>query len=536
MSQSVTARARMVKGPRLASLLLLLTLAAECNCTSPPGKPVLLGCRSPEKETFFCWWNPGSDGGLPTVHHLYYERDDLEGMQQCLDYRTAGSNSCFFNKTYTSIWVDYTVTVVASNALGSTSSEAHRIDVMNIVKPYAPENVTLVVKMEDSPHLSIRWHRPSNTDTRSGWVTVQYQLRIKQENSKNWKNYTSGTQTHFTIYGIDPGVVYIVQVRCALDHGTWSEWSNTTSVKVPNFPHTDSSFWILVFGLSAIPLLAATFILVMKRKHVKQCILPPVPGPKIRGVDVQLLKSGRSDDVINAMFVNQKFPAMIPWTDQKEQYLIVSDKDTSSLPEERKKMFIIPAALILDSEISVKESSEADRFVEDCEFPSEESSSNTEPLQLLPKCPSASLLNGEVANQHKDVTVKTIQPFGNGGYVDIPSPENMEEGNYSRVNEVNGDDVFIKKTENAPHALDIQGQKGGVPEDYSRVKEVNSDKMVFLEKHCDSVNSSVKSKGYIDWVIQNSKNPHMTGPSEGGVGTGLSGCEYVETVPQPAII
>uniref|UniRef100_A0A3Q0T4Z8 Prolactin receptor n=1 Tax=Amphilophus citrinellus TaxID=61819 RepID=A0A3Q0T4Z8_AMPCI len=334
--------------PRLLSYCLLeadVCLSPVLPGTSPPGKPVLLGCRSPEKETFFCWWNPGSDGGLPTVHHLYYERDD-----------------------------------------------------------------------------------------------------------------------------------------------------------------------------------------------VKQCILPPVPGPKIRGVDVQLLKSGRSEDVINAMFVNQKFPAMIPWTDQKEQYLIVSDKDTSSLPEERKKMFIIPAALMLDSEISVKESSEADRFVKDCEFPSEESSSNTEPLQLLPKCPSASLLNGEVANQHKDVTVKTIQPFGNGGYVDIPSPENMEEGNYSRVNEVNGDDVFIKKTENAPHALDIQGQKGGVPEDYSRVKEVNSDKMVFLEKQSDSVNSSVKSKGYIDWVIQNSKNPHMTGPSEGGVGTGLSGCEYVETVPQPAII
>lgn len=227
---------------------------------------------------------------------------------------------------------------------------------------------------------------------------------------------------------------------------------------------------------------------------------------------------------------------MMPWKDQNEDYLIVSDKETSYLPLEKNKIFILPVAITLDSEVQSKETSEVDRFLKGSESSSEESSEKTKSSQLLTKCPSKNVLNDEKANQLKGVTEKIIQPFGISGYVDIPRHEHTQEADYSRVNEVNGDNILIMKKENVPHTLDTQGQEGGVLDDYSRVKEVNSDNTVFLEKHSDSVNASIRAKGYIDWVNQKAKSPHVTGHSEMGVCPQLVGCGYVDTFPPPAVI
>lgn len=57
------------------------------------------------------------------------------------------------------------------------------------MKPNAPENVT--VRVEEKEHgasLHVDWGRLPNTDTESGWVTVRYQVRVKQrENQQQWK-------------------------------------------------------------------------------------------------------------------------------------------------------------------------------------------------------------------------------------------------------------------------------------------------------------------------------------------------------------
>lgn len=539
----------------LIMTMIFLCVSLESPGLSPPGKPQLLGCRSPEKETFTCWWKPGSDRGLQTTHHLYYEREDMEGEHECPDYRSGGSNSCFFNKNFTSIWVDYYLTVVASNALGNVTSDPLKFDVMEILKPDAPAIVTLQVeKKKDSLCLHVQWEHPSNTDTRSGWVTIKYQLRVKQESSNNWNNYTLGKHNHFNLYSISPGEVYMVQVRCVLDHGSWSEWSNTTSVAIPDYFQSERHVWIALSVFSMVPLLASLCVLLMKGKHVKQLILPPVPSPKIRGVDAQLLQNGKDEDILNALIFHDKYPPVVAWKDMMEEYLIVCDKDNMSLLDhsdslKRKNCVPIPGSFHLDLKIQCMESFHGQNDVKKVKestnvkdsfgnYSSEESLLNS----LLTPKQTTRCMDLKSVDQQCSTTENTIQQISTrGGYVDLQRHESSHEEGilqkyYSTVKDMNGDNMLTLYKENVPLSLDIQRQEDNIPEDYSRVNDVNSGNLVFLQKQNDVTDSSVKDISNSICDTQRVENGLLIVPRKSALCAESISHEYVDCVPTPPLI
>ncbi|XP_029018653.1 prolactin receptor b isoform X2 [Betta splendens] len=401
---------------------------------------------------------------------------------ECPDYNSAGKNSCFFDKAQTSIWVDYSLWVVASNALGNSTSDYLKTDLMEIVKPNSPENVTLVVEQRDNSQcLDVRWKPPHNIDTKSGWATIKYEVRIKEEDRNLWKEFTSGTQTNFVLYNIDPGVTFVAQVRCRLDHSTWSEWSNVTSIKVPNYFQKEKPFWIIISIVTLVSFITPMCLLITKRESVRQFLLPSVPGPKISGVDVKLLKFGQPGDITNALIISHNLPPLVPLEDEVEEYILVSDNVDEHLPDtcgsQIRKKSLIPTGFYLDLNIPVD--NEADNVIKNSSV-SEVTSSDMGAMQRH-LCPGHADTNCQSSANFSGAAENVTQPLANSSYVDVQTHD-IREVNYSRVDEVKGDTIILVEQDNAPGYMDIQRQDENVALDYSRVQEVQADDTVVLEK------------------------------------------------------
>ncbi|KAJ6656125.1 hypothetical protein lerEdw1_004176 [Lerista edwardsae] len=293
----------------------------------PPGKPQLIRCRSPEKETFTCWWKPGSDGGLPTNYSLFYNKEGKEPYE-CPDYITSGPNSCYFDKRHTSLWTTYNITIKATNAMGTNVSQSYYVDVTNEVQPNPPENLTLKF---NGKHLLFKWSPPSQADVKSGWLTLEYELRIKPEGGQEWENIFVGQRTTYRVFSLHPGEKYITQVRCRTDHGGWSDWSSESNFQVPKeFRLKDMLVWIFVGCLSFIICLIMFWTMALKRINMMACILPPVPGPKIKGLDAHLLQAGKIEEFITALG-GQGFPPTSDDDDLAVECLEIDDSEDQQL-------------------------------------------------------------------------------------------------------------------------------------------------------------------------------------------------------------
>lgn len=303
-------------------LLLLLVLAAPVSCSRTVAwdqtrreahfsdevlastRPLIYYCRSRNMEDFSCYWHPLdniSDTGDIT-YVLTYNKDKGPVLE-CPDYLTSGPHSCHFDSSHTTIWKIYCMNVTAVTPLGNYSSPQHCLDVAEIVETEAPVNLTYELHDAGGDEMGhntlLSWVYPKPNDLQYGWITLVYELQYRRlSEPHNWKVKASLREPHVELLGLPVGE-YVVQVRCrSHNYGRWSQWSLPLYMNIPARPPTGKLLvLVLVTGVSVVALIGFTLALVQQSKRIKDYFLPPIPKPRIIGIDPLLLKKGHLDEI-----------------------------------------------------------------------------------------------------------------------------------------------------------------------------------------------------------------------------------------------
>uniref|UniRef100_A0A3Q0SYZ8 Fibronectin type-III domain-containing protein n=1 Tax=Amphilophus citrinellus TaxID=61819 RepID=A0A3Q0SYZ8_AMPCI len=267
-------------------------------------RPHIYFCRSPNMEDFTCWWHPLSNltDGEEVTYILTYSKEK-ETKHECPDYITGGPNSCHFDSSHTSIWTVYCMTVTAVTAHRNYTSKQHCLDVAEIVQTETPVNLTYNLTDAGGDEMAhnalISWTYPVPAHVQYGWITLVYELQYRRVTEPdNWKVKHPLREPQVELLGL-PVDDYMVRVRCRAQHSKlWSDWSSTLLMSIP--PRSSDECVVCFCLCAAIfnpPSLSAfTF-------RIKEYFLPPIPKPRIIGIDPLLLKKGNLDE-INRHFSN----------------------------------------------------------------------------------------------------------------------------------------------------------------------------------------------------------------------------------------
>lgn len=264
--------------------------------------PHLTGCVSTNMETFRCRWNVGTSQSLskPGDLRLFYINQkpphaSPKEWSECPQYSTDRPNECFFNENHTSIWTYYSVQLRSRDR--AILYDENLFHVQDIVQPDPPVdlnwtllNVSLTGTYYD---IMLSWKPPQSADVKMGWMTLQYEVQYRDASSDMFEAVDLVKSTHRSLYGLQTNINHEIRVRCKMLGGKeFGEYSDSIFVHIPSKVSRFPVVALLVFG--ALCLLAILMLVVISQQEKLMVILlPPVPGPKIRGIDSELLKKGK---------------------------------------------------------------------------------------------------------------------------------------------------------------------------------------------------------------------------------------------------
>ncbi|XP_062855568.1 growth hormone receptor a [Trichomycterus rosablanca] len=297
-------------------LLNTHTLGSELS-TPPDGAelavlPHFTECRSREQETFRCWWSSGTLSNLsePGALGVFYRKGQHGEWHECPEYTPSVLNECYFNKTFTSVWTVYCLELRSTTQNVTYHNKCFTVE--NIVYPDPPVGLNWTLLNVSRSGLNfdvlVHWTPPPSADTQMGWLNLKYEVQYRVQNSSHWDKQDLESGTQKSIYALNTHNNYEVRVRTKLSSfENFGEFSESIFVQAPPILNpVESTFPIrMVLIVSVISLLILLTLLVLsQQQRLMVILLPPVPAPKIKGIDPEILKKGKLDQ-LNFLLSNQ---------------------------------------------------------------------------------------------------------------------------------------------------------------------------------------------------------------------------------------
>ncbi|XP_041754364.1 growth hormone receptor isoform X2 [Coregonus clupeaformis] len=276
-------------------LLLILAVLSQEPSTSKQARPQITGCVSHDMNTFRCRWNVGA-AEPRDLRMFYYINDNISPKEwgECPHYADS-TDECFFNERYTKVWMTYSVQLRSGDQ--DILYDEVIFTVEDIVEPDPPIalNWTLLNVGLTGSHFDIMlsWEPPHSADVSMGWMTLQYEVQYREVNSTLWRTVDHEKGMQRSLYGLRTNTDNEVRVRCKmLASRNFGEFSDSIFIHIPTKESRLPVTVLLVFaalGLAVILML----VIYSQQQKLMVILLPPIPGPKIKGIDPELLKKGK---------------------------------------------------------------------------------------------------------------------------------------------------------------------------------------------------------------------------------------------------
>ncbi|XP_048114828.1 growth hormone receptor b isoform X1 [Alosa alosa] len=274
------------------------------NLKEQSQRPHLTGCVSREMESFYCSWSVGTFQNLtePGDLRLFYTYSILQNMssrewKECPKYTLLRENECYFDKRHTQVWVAYKIELRSRDQ--SIIYDEDQFTVETIVYPDPPVGLNWTILSVGMTKMYtdvlISWEPPPSAavTVEAGWLSLAYETQYREPGSATWNILDADTETKKYVYGLRTNTDYEIRVRCKMkSSNNFSNFSDTLMISVPatesRVPIT-VGFIFTAVGFAVIGML----VVVSRQKKLMVIFLPPVPGPKIRGIDLELLQKGK---------------------------------------------------------------------------------------------------------------------------------------------------------------------------------------------------------------------------------------------------